>query len=127
MRVLLVDDEIEFVSALAERLRLRGIETEWTASPADALERASKGCFDIAVLDIKMPGVSGLDLKRHLEELCPDLRFIFLTGQGSEDAFKAGVSETGAEYYLVKPVRFEEFLEKIRAAGKSKAEEEDNG
>jgi DNA-binding response OmpR family regulator len=116
MRVLLVDDEVEFVSALGERLALRGIEADWSASPEEAVERCDRQCYDIAVLDIKMPRTNGLDLKKILEVKCPEMKFIFLTGHGSEEAFEAGVTETGSEYYLVKPVRFEQLLKKIHSA-----------
>ncbi|MCF8050128.1 MAG: response regulator [Desulfobacterales bacterium] len=117
MKVLLVDDEIEFVSALAERIMLRDIEVEWTAKPEEAIERTKNDCFDIAILDIKMPRVGGFDLKKRLEKQCPEMKFIFLTGHGSEEAFQTGTTETGSEFYLVKPVRFETLLEKIRAIG----------
>ena len=115
MKILLVDDEIEFVSALAERMKLRGIDAEWTATPEEAVGLAEKNGHDIAVLDIKMPRVGGLDLKKLLEKQCPEMKFIFLTGHGSEEAFKSGSTETGSEFYLVKPVRFETLLEKLRA------------
>ena len=127
MKILLVDDEVEFVSALGERLALRGIEADWTSRPEEAIERVEKKCYDIAVLDVKMPRVSGFALKKALEAKCPEMRFIFLTGHGSEEAFEAGVTETGSDYYLVKPVRFEDLLKKIRAAASETPEGEDHG
>jgi DNA-binding response OmpR family regulator len=127
MKILLVDDEVEFVSALGERLALRGIEAEWTSRPEEAIERVEKKCYDIAVLDVKMPRVNGFALKKTLEAKCPEMRFIFLTGHGSEEAFEAGVTETGSDYYLVKPVRFEDLLKKIRAAASEAPEGEDHG
>lgn len=117
MKILLVDDEIEFVSALAERMKLRGIDAQWTAKPEEAVEMTQEQCWDVAVLDIKMPRVGGLDLKKLLEKQCPEMKFIFLTGHGSEEAFKSGSTETGSDFYLVKPVRFETLLEKIRLIG----------
>jgi len=113
MKVLLVDDEIEFVSTLAERMTLRGIEADWLTRPEEAIERTKKTCYDVAVLDIKMPRVGGFDLKKQLERQCPEMKFIFLTGHGSEEAFNAGSLETGSEFYLVKPVQFDQLLEKI--------------
>lgn len=127
MKILLVDDEVEFVSALGERLALRGIEADWTSRPEEAIERVEKKCYDIAVLDVKMPRLSGFALKKALEAKCPEMRFIFLTGHGSEEAFEAGVTETGSDYYLVKPVRFEDLLKKIRAAASKTSEGEDHG
>ena len=115
MKILLVDDEIEFVSALAERLSMRGIDADWVSIPEDAVSRVrEKGCYDIAVLDVKMPKVSGLTLKKELHKICPDMKFIFLTGHGSEDAYKEGASAAGADYYLLKPVQIEQLLLKIK-------------
>jgi DNA-binding response OmpR family regulator len=73
MRVLLVDDEEELVSALAERLSLRGIDADWASTCHDALTRVESQTFDIAVLDVKMPKMSGLELKRRLQDKCPEL------------------------------------------------------
>lgn len=115
MKILLVDDEIEFVSALSERLSFRGIESDWVADPEAAIPLVEdNGCYDIAVLDVKMPKVSGIALKKKLHERCPNMKFIFLTGHGSEDAFKEGASEAGADYYLMKPVQIEQLLLKIK-------------
>ena len=114
MKVLLVDDEEEFVSALAERLLLRGIDAEWVTIPEDAVSKADKMCYNIAVLDIKMPRIGGIALKKLLQKKCPNMKFIFLTGHGSEDMFKQGISEAGIDYYLIKPMRIEELIEKIQ-------------
>lgn len=113
MKILLVDDEVDFVSTLAERLSLRGMEVDWTSRPEEALDKVENTCYDLAVLDVKMPRVNGIALKKILHEKCPDMKFIFLTGHGSEEAFYAGSTEAGADYYLLKPVRFEQLLAKI--------------
>jgi DNA-binding response OmpR family regulator len=104
MRVLLVDDENEFVSTLAERLSLRGIEAAWATNSLDALRMAESGWFDVAVLDMKMPAMGGLKLKETLQEKYPAMRFIFLTGYGSETDFRALTCHAGEEFCLVKPV-----------------------
>ncbi len=116
MRILLVDDEVEFVVTLAERLSLRGIEADWTDRGEKALEMSEEQTYDLAVLDVKMPKVSGINLKKRLQEKCPNMKFIFLTGHGSEESYSAGTSEAGAEYYLVKPIQIEDLVKKIRAA-----------
>ena len=116
MRVLLVDDEEELVSALAERLSLRGIDADWSSTCYDALRRVESQTFDIAVLDVKMPKMSGLELKRRLQEKCPDMKFIFVTGHGSEDYFQAALRESGTAYYLVKPLHIETLIEKMKEA-----------
>ena len=113
IHVLLVDDETEFVSTLAERLSLRGIEADWVTSAEEALNKIQDNQYDLAVLDVKMPRVSGIELKRMLHKQCPDMQFIFMTGHGSEQDFHAGSSEAGAEYYLVKPVHIEDLMRKM--------------
>ena len=113
MRVLLVDDEKELVSALAERLAMRGIETDWASTAEDALERVRTKSYDLAVLDVKMPKMSGIELKKRIEEDHPTMHFIFMTGHGSESDFEKGTAEAGAAYYLVKPVKIETLMEKM--------------
>ena len=113
IHVLLVDDETEFVSTLAERLSLRGIEADWVTSAEEALKKTQDNQYDLAVLDVKMPRISGIELKRMLHKQCPDMQFIFMTGHGSEQDFHAGSSEAGAEYYLVKPVHIEDLMRKM--------------
>lgn len=116
MRLLLVDDEVEFVVTLAERLSLRGIDADWTDRGDEALQMSEERAYDLAVLDVRMPNLSGINLKKRLQEQCPDMKFIFLTGHGSEESYIAGISETGSNYYLVKPVDIDDLVEKIRTA-----------
>jgi DNA-binding response OmpR family regulator len=116
IRVLLVDDEEELVSTLAERLSLRGIEAQWVTSAEDALKVVRERNYDLAILDVKLPKISGLKLKTKMEELAPGMKFIFLTGHGSEDDFKAGAAEAGAANYLVKPVNIDALIRKIKEA-----------
>jgi len=113
MRVLLVDDEEELVSTLAERLSLRGIEADFVTSAEAALKKLDKDRYDVAVLDVKIPKTSGIKLKKKMEETCMDMKFIFLTGHGSEEDFNAGSAEAGPEYYLVKPVDIEDLIKKM--------------
>jgi len=113
MRVLLVDDEEQLVSTLAERLAFRGIHANWVTSSTAALEMIETESFDLAILDVKMPKISGLELKKRLQVLRPAMKFIFLTGHGSEDDFNIGTAEAGKDFYLVKPVKIESLLEKM--------------
>lgn len=114
IRVLLVDDEDELVSTLSERLWLRGINTDWVTSAEEALSKLDANKYDIAVLDVKMPGTSGIELKKRMEKKSPGIKFIFITGHGSEADFKAGSAEAGSEYYLVKPVNIEVLIAKMQ-------------
>jgi len=116
MKVLLVDDEVELVSALAERLSLRGIEADWACTCDDALTQVESKTFDIAVLDVKMPKISGLELKRRLRAKCPHMKFIFVTGHGSENDFREALNEAGTAYYLVKPLHIQTLIDKMNQA-----------
>jgi len=116
MKVLLIDDEEELISALAERLSLRGIDADWVTNAEEALEKVEARCYDLAVVDVRMPKISGLALKKILAEKYPGMKFIFMTGHGSEDDYKEGAAEAGAAYYLLKPVNIELLIEKINEA-----------
>ncbi|QJB56054.1 response regulator [Pseudodesulfovibrio sp. zrk46] len=115
MKILLVDDEVELVSAMAERLSLRGLDVDWTDSGVKALQMAQGCVYDVAVLDMKMPKLSGLELRRLISEKCPDMKFIFLSGHGSEADFKAGCKEAAS--YLIKPVSLEDLMAQIQECG----------
>ena len=111
--MLLVDDEDELVETLAERLEIRDINADWVTSGEDALEKITEEPYDIAILDVKMPGIGGITLKKLMEQKNPRMKFIFMTGHGSEADFRAGSMEAGAEYYLIKPVNIDELIKKI--------------
>jgi len=111
MRLLLVDDEGELVSTLAERLSFREIDADWVTSGEDALKKAETKTYDLVVLDVKMPRISGIQLKGMLEAKYPEMKFIFMTGHGSEDDFRAGSANT---QYLVKPINIEALVGKIK-------------
>ena len=123
MRVLLVDDEKELVSALAERLEMRGIETRWVTTGKAAIEAMQADCFDLAVLDVRMPGMGGLELKNRLSQCCPQMKFIFLTAYGSEQVFDSVATEVGDDFYLVKPVDIQELMTKINRLTEADKEE----
>jgi DNA-binding response OmpR family regulator len=116
MRVLLVDDEEELVSTLAERLSMRGIEADWATSAEQALCKVAAVSYDVAVLDVKLPKISGLELKKRLEDKAPGMKFIFVTGHGSEEDFRTGSAEAGEGYYLMKPVNIEALVRKMDQA-----------
>lgn len=113
MQILLVDDEKELVSTLAERLGYRGINAYWAVTPNDAIAMLSEQSYDIAVLDVQMPEMNGFELKERMEAISPALKFIFMTGHGSEECYHEGCSQTGEAYYLVKPVEIDSLIEKL--------------
>ena len=101
--VLLVDDEEEFTSALAERLELRGIAADTAAEGQTALARAQQRRYDAIVLDLAMPGMNGIDTLKGLLAINPDHQVILLTGRGTmEQAVEA--MKLGALDFLEKPV-----------------------
>ena len=114
MKVLLVDDEKELAATLAERLSFRQIDADWATSGQDALKMAEETAYDLAVLDVKMPKMSGIILMKRLRERHPEMKFIFMTGHGSEEDFTAGSAD--ASHYLVKPVKLDALLEKMKEA-----------
>ena len=116
MRILLVDDEEELVATLAERLFFRGIEADWSTNVEDAIHRVETQAYDLALLDVKIPRMSGFELKKKLKGIQPDMKFIFVTGHGSENDFDAGLKDAGSGYYLLKPVKIDALIEKIKEA-----------
>ena len=119
-RILLVDDEEEFASALAERLALRGFQAEVATSGIDALRHVRESDFSVLILDVKMPGIDGLGLMAEIKRKRPDLPVILLTGHGSVANAETGMKE-GAFDYVMKPIDIDELIEKIRdAVGREK-------
>jgi len=122
LRILIVDDEEELAFAMAERLMLRGFQAEASANALDALRRLGEDDFSVLVLDVKMPGIGGLQLMAEAKRKHQDLPVILLTGHGSTADAERGIRE-GASDYLMKPIDIETLIEKIRdASGRSKGE-----
>lgn len=114
MRILLVDDEEEFVATLAERLSIRGITADWVTNARDAENLVDTRQYDLAVLDVKMPKVGGRELRKIIEKKQPGIKTIYLTGHGSEEDYQAGRAE--AEFYLMKPININDLILKINDA-----------
>jgi two-component system OmpR family response regulator len=118
LRVLIVDDETELVSTLVERLEIRGVEADGATDAQQALALAGENTYDVAVLDVKMPGMDGLELIRHLHKEQPELCVILLTGHGAAENVEKGL-QYGAVDCLMKPVDIEVLLDVLnRAAGR---------
>lgn len=117
MRILLVDDELEFVNTLADRLAMRGLEADYVTSGNQALEAVRKKSYDLAVIDMKMAGMSGLETMDRLRENFPAMKFIILTGHGDEDDYLKG-QQAGCAFYLMKPLDIELLIEKVNEAMK---------
>ena len=121
MRILLVDDEEELVSALCERLQMRGYEAEYVLSGADAVRRVRENPYDVAVIDVMMPDMNGLETLMNIKMLRPDTEVILLPGRSDEEDSKAGLKH-GAFDYLIKPVNIARLIELMH-----KAAERNNG
>lgn len=114
-RVLLVDDEEEFVSTLAERLMLRGISAETAYNGEAALQMIAATPPDVVVLDVLMPGMNGLAVLQRIKTDYPHLPVILLTGMGTTRDGVEGL-RLGAFDYLVKPLKIEELIDKLERA-----------
>jgi CheY-like chemotaxis protein len=118
MKVLLVDDEQKFARMLAKRLELRGLQVAVYFSGEPALEAVEKGeRFDVAVVDVKMPGIGGIELRRRLGGLDPRMKYVFLTGHGSKFDYAVGADE--ADDYLPKPLNIDDLLETLNRLTKA--------
>jgi DNA-binding NtrC family response regulator len=122
-KVVLVDDEVEYLETLVKRLTRRGLSATAVHSGADALDRIEKGPPDVVVLDVKMPGMDGIATLREIKKSHPLVEVIMLTGHADVEAAIEGM-ELGAFDYLVKPTDIEELLFKIQDAHEKKSIQE---
>ena len=114
--VLLVDDEAEFASTLAERLNLRGFSASVALDGESALARLEEEDFDLVLLNVMLPGMHGIEVLRRIRESYPALPVILLTGQaGAKDGIEG--MKQGAGGYLTKPVDLHELLELAASLG----------
>jgi len=124
IKVLLVDDEKEFVNALAQRLELRGISATTVYSGKGAIEIVEKIDFGVIVLDVLMPEITGIDALKKIKKIKPNTPVIMLTGQATvENAIKG--MKLGAFDFLMKPADTELLFEKITQAYTLKFEHEE--
>ncbi|PIE69945.1 MAG: response regulator [Deltaproteobacteria bacterium] len=115
VEILLIDDETEFTSTLAERLSLRGYDTRTAEDGETGIRMILEHPADIIILDLMMPGLSGLETLKQLKSIHPEIPMILLTGHGSTKEGMEGM-RLGAYDYLMKPLDIHELTEKIAAA-----------
>ncbi len=121
-KVLLVDDEEEFVKALSERLQMRDVGSDLAFDGEQALQIVKDQEPDVMVLDLKMPGIDGMEVLRRVRKAYPHVQVIILTGHGTEkDAEEA--KRLGAFAYLQKPVNLDQLVQTMRKAYKKKMED----
>jgi len=124
LKVLLVDDEEEFVSTLSERLQLRNITTLVATDGEEALQIIDTDKPPVVVLDVLMPGMGGLDVLRQIKKSYPHIQVIILTGRGSTKEGIKGM-RLGAFDYLMKPVKIEMLMQKMNEAFQAAKQEKD--
>lgn len=122
--VLIVDDEADYVETLVKRLKDRGLDVEGVTNGKDALLAVERRDFDIVLLDVKMPGMDGIETLRHLKKRKPSTEVIMLTGHGSVESGIQGL-QLGAYNYVMKPVPLDELLKQMQQAYERKLIEQD--
>ncbi len=115
LKILLVDDEEPYVNILSKRLRKRNFDVTATFSGIQGIQAVRKQEFDVAVLDLKMEDMDGIEVLKVFKKMVPEMAVIMLTGHGSEQAARDGI-KYGAFDYLIKPCELDELVEKIREA-----------
>ena len=123
MKLLFIDDEQTFLNYLAKRLVLDGFDVTTTFSGEEGVDAASKESFDVAVVDLQMPGIDGIEVQKRLKNLQPNLPCIVLTGHGNvEKALESG--KYNAFKFLSKPVDMDTLIQTIKAANEFRLEKE---
>lgn len=117
IRLLLVDDEEGFVNVLTKRMARRNINVTVALSGTEGIQTLRKHDFDVAVLDLKMEDMDGIEVLKIFKKMYPEMAVIMLTGHGSEQAAREGM-EYGAFDYLTKPCQLEDLIEKINESVK---------
>jgi len=123
-RILIVDDEQEFVEVLSERLGLRDYDVTTSSSGKDAMEKLEKLNFDVVILDVLMPDMDGIETLKRIKGLKPLTEVIMLTGHATVETAIEGM-KLGAYDYLMKPYKDDELFSKIDKASAKKEEHED--
>ena len=115
IRLLLIDDEEGYLDVLSKRLTRRNLEVTTAADGATGIQALRRQDFDVAVVDLKMEEMDGIEVLKVFKKMDPDLAVIILTGHGSEQAARDGLAQ-GAFDYLTKPFDLDDLLAKIREA-----------
>ena len=116
LKVLLVDDEVEFISTISERLSSRGIDASTASSGEEALYLIEADPPDVVVLDVMLPGTRGTELLKLIKQEYPLVQVILLTGGDVSTRERMEGMRAGAFDYLMKPLSIEELMERLRKA-----------
>ena len=115
VKLLLIDDERDYVNVLSNRLSKRGFDVGKANNGSEAFRILRKRSFDVAILDLKMADLDGLEVLKILKKMAPEMVVIMLTGHGSAAAAQEGIRQ-GAYDYLTKPCELDELIPKIMEA-----------
>jgi len=124
VKILIVDDEKDFVEMFSLRLTRQGEKVSAAYSGQEALDLLDNTRIDVVILDIRMPGMDGIETLKKIKAGHPLVEVILLTGHGSTETAVEGMKE-GAFDYLMKPADFEDISEKLASARKRKDEQEE--
>ncbi len=122
--MLLVDDEKDLIKMLSLRLQETGEKVKSAYSGQECLETLDKNNIDVVILDIRMPGMDGIETLKEIKKRFPLVEVIMLTGHGSTETAVEGM-KLGAFDYLLKPADFSDLSQKLEAARKRKDEQEE--
>jgi DNA-binding NtrC family response regulator len=123
-KVLVVDDETDFLKTLVNRLDKRNLEVRGVESGEKALEILNERIFDVVILDVKMPGMDGVDVLREIKRKWPLIEVIMLTGHASVESGIEGMRR-GAFDYIMKPTDIDDLMDKMRKAFEKKSNHEE--
>ena len=115
LKVLLVDDEKEFVESLSERLELRNLDAKIAYDGEQALQAVKDGAPDFMVLDLRMPGIDGIEVLRRVKKTNPDVQVVILTGHGTDKEVKIA-KKLGVVAYLEKPIDIDKLVGALNKA-----------
>jgi len=122
-KILLVDDEVEFASALAERLELRSYDVKTANNALEALAVIHTHVPDVIILDLKIPGMDGIETLKTIKKIDPTIEVIMLTGHGDVQSVAEGM-KSGVFEYIMKPVDIGELTVKIDNAMRKRTKEQ---
>jgi two-component system, NtrC family, sensor kinase len=118
-KILLVDDEVEFASALAERLQMRNYDVRTASNGLEAMALFHESPPDVVLLDLRIPGMDGLEILSNIKKFDPSIEVLMLTGHGDRESVQKGM-QTGALEYIMKPIDIDELTSKINRAMKKR-------
>ncbi len=114
-KIFIVDDEERFRTTMSKLLMVRGLEVSTAGDGKEAFKELREKSYDVLILDVRMPGMSGIEVMMELRKLDPFIEVIIMTGYASVDTAKK-ITELGAYDYMLKPYNIDDLMEKIEAA-----------